>query len=582
MKILSKTSDNLKRSYNVLIDIEEVNRAVDNKLGEVAQRTKMDGFRPGKVPIDVIRRLRGETVKADALKSLVAETAQRILREENSPPSFGLTTSVVREDAEGVEFSMNFELIPSVELIDFSTIEIVKYIPEVTEKEIIEVFDELREHYKKWVEEPEDTLIEIGHKVFVDLAIKTKLKKHINETANDVNFVIGDAELIEDFWKPLLGAKVGDTKEFVVNYSADLADKVLAGKTIEYSASVKKVQKAVDYELDEEFAKAIGHDDMEKAREWAKQRAWVRYDYISKDLMKRDLLEKISEMFDFAIPGSMLDLEYSEVVRQIIEEAKKINKKITSVILRECRKIAEQRVRIGFVVAEVAKRENIVATRSEVSKTIQSIATMYPGREKAIWEMYSNGEAVGAIVGPILESKVVAFLFDRIKIREEICSVERLIELDEEPFDFFKDDEDQSNTSNDNAEQVKALDAPKSEQTETPETQPEVLETQTETSETQPEILEAQTETPETQPEILEAHKAHKSKQIETKAHKSEQAEAAPKAHKSKQTETSKTHQSEHVENDVSEVKKPRKKLPAEASSSEKAPKKTRRKKTEE
>ncbi|MDR3179599.1 MAG: trigger factor [Holosporaceae bacterium] len=542
MKILSKASDNLKRSYNVLIDIEAINQEVDVKLKEVAQKTKMDGFRPGKVPVDIIRRIHGVSVREDAVKKLVDDTSQMVLREENLPPAFGLTTKIIKNDENGVEFSMNFELIPQVELMDFSTIEIVKHVPQITDKEINEIFNELRGYYKKWIDEPLDASVEMGHKVFMDLAIKTKLKKHINELTNDINFIIGDAELIEDFWKPLVGAKVGDTKEFTVNYPANLSDKVLAGKIVEYSAYVKKVQKAVDYELDDEFAKSIGHDDMEKALEWAKQRASSRYDYMSKDIMKRDLLEKISEVFSFEVPIGMLNLEYSEVVRQITEEAKKIHKEMTPEILKECKKIAEQRVRIGFVVAEVAKKEKITATKNEITKAIRSIAMMYPGQEKAIWNMYSRGEAVGAVVGPILETKVVAFLFEKIKIREEECSVEKLIELDEEPFDFFKDEPPLEKLSHDNSEVEKL------EQVEP----------------TTPEISESEFE----------------AVAVETPEMPKSETEKSSKAHKSEATQTSKAHKSETQE--TPEAKKMGKKdHDQEASASEKAPKKTRKKKAD-
>ncbi|GHU14748.1 hypothetical protein FACS189449_11870 [Alphaproteobacteria bacterium] len=449
MKVLSRTSDNLKRCYNVLIDPEEVSNAVYGKLKQIAQKVKMHGFRPGKVPVDIIRRTYGASASVEAKKELVENMAKRVLSEEKLSFTFAAATNVVKDDENGIEFTLEFELAPAIELVDFSSIELVKRVPEITDKETNDVLNEILGHHKKWIDEPADKEVEIGNRVFVDLVTKTKIRKLKDDVASDFDFVVGDADLIEDFWKPLLGAKVSDVRELIVSYPPNALDKSLAGKTVEYSATIKKVQRATDYAVDDEFAKFLGHENIEETKEWAKSRAMAKYEYISRDLMKRDLLEKISEMFEFDVPTGMLDMEYSEVVRQLTEEARKINKKMTPEILQECRKIAEQRVRIGFVIAEVAKKEKIAVSRNEVADAVRNIAMMYPGHEKEVWDTYSKGEAVNAVVGPILELKVVNFLFDTAKTTEESCSVEKLIELDEEPFDFFKDDGPQKEITDD-------------------------------------------------------------------------------------------------------------------------------------
>ncbi|GHU21247.1 trigger factor [Alphaproteobacteria bacterium] len=441
MQVLSRTSDNLKRCYNVLIERKEVEDAVDDKLREIAKKVKMDGFRPGKVPIDIVRRLHGESAKTEAKKDLVPEMAKKVLRDEKVTLTFAATTDVVKEDDNGIEFTLRFELTPVVELKDFSTIELVKRVPEITDNEINEVLHDLLRDHKKWIDEPGETEIELGHKVFVNLVSKTKLKSSkTGNISDDIDFVVGDESIMEEFWKPMLGAKFSDVVEFSVAYPEHAHDKTYAGKTVDYSATINKVQKATEYLLDDEFADCLGHENIAETMVWAKARSLVKYERISKDLMKRDLLERISEMFDFEVPVGMLDLEYAEVVRQITAEATKIGKAMTPDVMVECRKIAEQRVRIGFVVAEVAKQENITVTRREVAEAIRNIAALFPGREEEIWDVYSKEEAVNTVVGPILESKVTDLLFEKAKITEELCPIDKLIELDEEPFDFFKDD----------------------------------------------------------------------------------------------------------------------------------------------
>ena len=439
MKILSRTSDGLKRCYVVLISPEEVEVAIIEKLKELAKKVRLDGFRPGKVPLDIVQRMHGDGVREESIKNLVTNTSKKIFKDENIKISFNFSTDISKQDDSGVEFSLKFEIIPEIELKDFSSIELVKHVAKVTEKETNEVFDEIRKNHKNWVEESPNTKADHGHKVVVDLLVKTKLKKQKDDSVKDLEIAIGDANVIEDFWKPMLGVKISDVKEFTVNYPPNMRDKALSGKTIEYVATVKKILKSEEHKLDDAFAKSLGYEDFKKLHAWAQSRAVAKYEQISKDVLKRDLLEKLSDIYTFEVPKNMLDVEISEVKRQISEEAAKIGKEMTEEIQNECMKIAERRVRLGFVIAEISKKEKISVSNAEVAKAIKSIAMMYPGREKMIWDMYSRGDAVNAIAGPMLESKVVEFLFGIIKTKEKHCSPKELVELDEEPFDFFKD-----------------------------------------------------------------------------------------------------------------------------------------------
>ncbi len=447
MKVLSRTADGLKRCYNVLIAPEEIEQVRINKLREVAKGVKMDGFRPGKVPVDVVRRLYGNRIDAEAKNSVIDDSAKKILADENLAISFGYATDIVKEDKDGIEFSLKFELIPSFELYDFSKIDITKHVAEVTEKDTLEILENIRKASTNWKEDAKAKKVTEGQKVVIDLNMLTKFKKHKEDKIENLDIVIGDESLVDDFWKHLVGAKIGETVEFDITYPHEFSDKNLAGKKIHYSALIKKIFKATEFKMDDEFAKAIGYENLEKAKTWAKDRAVARYDYISKDIMKRDLMDKITDMYDFEVPSNMIEAEQKEVVKQIKMEAVRLKKEFTPEIEKECREIAIKRVRLGFVVAEIAKREKIHVVKSEVNQAIRNIAAMYPGQEKSIFDMYRNHpEAAGAIVGPVLEGKVVNHLLDQLSPKEEKCSAAELIAIDEEPFDFFKDEADKKPT----------------------------------------------------------------------------------------------------------------------------------------
>lgn len=443
MKVLSRTSDGLKRCYNVLVTLEEVEQVKTGKLQEIAKKVKMDGFRPGKVPLDVVRRLYGESVTAESKQTAIDNTARKILSDEKLSISFNYVTDIVKEDKKGIEFEMKFELIPSFDLYDFSKIKLVKHTAEVSDEESMKILENIRQSAKNWKEDTKAKKVTKGQKIEIDLKMLSKVKKHKNEKIENLEIVVGDETLVDDFWKHLVGAKINDEVEFDINYPGNFSDHVLAGKKIHYSALIKKIFKAEEFKMDDEFAKTVGYEDLGKAKTWAKSRAVARYEYISKDIMKRDLLDKITEMYDFDVPSNMVDAEEREVVKQIKLEAERLKKEFTPEIEKECHEIAIKRVRLGFVVAEIAKREKIRVSRNEVVQAIRNIAAMYPGQEKSIFDMYYNHpEAASAIIGPVLESKVVDYLLDKISPKEEKCSIEELTAIDEEPFDFFKEDAD--------------------------------------------------------------------------------------------------------------------------------------------
>lgn len=462
MKVLSRTSDGLKRCYNVLITLEEVEQVKTGKLQEIAKKAKMDGFRPGKVPLDVVRRLYGESVTAESKQTAIDNTARKILSDEKLSISFNYVTDIVKEDEKGIEFEMKFELIPSFELYDFSKIELVKHTAEVSDEEVMKVLEDIRKSAKNWKEDAKTKKITEGQKVEIDLNMLSKIKKHKNEKIENLEIVVGDETLVDDFWKHFVGAKINDTVEFDINYPQNFSDQALAGKKIHYSALIKKIFKAEEFKMDDEFAKSIGYEDLEKAKTWAKSRVVARYDYISKDIMKRDLLDRITEMYDFDVPSNMIDAEEREVVKQIKVEAERLKKEFTPEIEKECHEIAIKRVRLGFVVAEIAKREKIRVTRNEVMQAIKNIAMMYPGQEKSIFDMYYNHpEAASAIIGPVLEGKVVDYLLSQINPKEEKCSIEELTAIDEEPFDFFKDDAGKKSTKKATAKKTEKSSAKK-------------------------------------------------------------------------------------------------------------------------
>lgn len=451
MQVLNRASEGLKRNYTVLISPEEIDETFVKKLKEKASKIRMDGFRPGKVPLDLIKRLHGEQIRRETVKDLIKEVSQKIIRDEGILISFDFQTSILKEHDKGIEYALNFEAIPTVDLKPVSDIKLTRYIAEIGDKELSEFFDNIRKNHKNWIDQPEDTIAEDGDEVSVSLSATIKVKKNEENISTDMKIVIGDPSIMPDFWQPLMGKKAGDVVDFSVTYSKAVENKKLAGKTVNYKAVVNKIAKSTEFELNDDFAKHLGYEDFSKLKEWALTKLREHYDEISQGVLKRTLLEKISDMYDFEVPENMFRIEHADVRKQLVAEAARLKKPMSEAVEQGCVSIATTRVRLGFIVAEISKKNKITVSSEEIAQGIRNLASLYPGHEQEIWNLYSRGAGVNAIVGPILEDKVVEYLLSNITIDEETCSTEKLKELDEETFDFFKDNSNSAGSESDKA-----------------------------------------------------------------------------------------------------------------------------------
>lgn len=442
MQIVNKTEDGLKKDYEIKLSIDEINVAINNKLAEVAKKVRLDGFRPGKAPIETVRRLYGVSARAEALNVLVRDAVYDVFKEERVPNTLNYKTSMISDDDNGLLFSMQFETLPEFELQDFSEITVSKYVVDVEESEVDKSLREIMELSTKWIED-ENKLVEKNDKISIDLSMFNSLQKRKDEHLNNLEVVVDEKSMmIDDFWKHLIGAKIGEEREFSITYPKTFKDKKLKGKSVPCKAKVLKIFKPAKHELDDAFAKTIGFEGLDAAKNWMKGAIAKKYENIAYDLMKRDLLDSVSALYDFPISDSMLAMEKVEVDQQIRAEAERIGKPFNKEVEDGCKDIAMRRVKLGFVISKVAKAKNISVTSKEFYEALREIVAMYRGKEREMWDYYSKNESARhAINVAVLESKVVDEILKTVKTAEIKCTVEELKEMDEEVFDFFKDDD---------------------------------------------------------------------------------------------------------------------------------------------
>ena len=440
MKILNRKDDGLKRTYNVLIQPESLEKAFDEELANTAQKIKISGFRPGKVPVEIVKRRYGDIVREEAQKNAIKSAAEDVIKQEAVILSFNYNTKVLKQEPDsGLEFELSFEIIPGIELKDMSDIEVTKYVVDLTEEQQLAPAERIRNLTPNWVPVDAGEVSKEDNLVYCDIVLEHRGKK-VHTFKNEPVLIEKGSEKAQDYASHFLGLKVGDTKEFVIDYPKDAHDRHLAGKKITHFITVKDIRKRAEMTLDD-LAKHLNMKDSNELKEWSKKIAQTDVDRRVNEVMKGDLLEKMTKYYDFQVPENMIRVEHQAVISQVAEEAQKLGKKMTPEIIAECKNIAIQRITLGFVVSEVARKNNIVVTQAEIARSISEIARNYPSNPQKVWDYYTQRENMSLIISPILEKKVTDFMLQNVvKVKEETCTLERLVEIDEEPFDFFKDD----------------------------------------------------------------------------------------------------------------------------------------------
>lgn len=438
MKILDKTNKGLSWCYSIFIATEDIKLAIKAKLEDIAKKVRLDGFRPGKVPLHMIERIYGPSVRSEAIKGLISSSVTDVFAQDKINVSFNYSTDVISEDDKGIKFELKFEALPEFEIKDFSDIHVNKYIVDIEEPDIDHFLENVRAGNKKWEEADTKEATE-GDKIVLDLVVDSKkMKKFKQLPMNDIEIIVGDLELINGISQNLVNAKVGESREFDITYPETFSDKTLAGKKVNYISHIKHIFSPKEYEMNDEFAVAIGKKDMTEAREWAKKVLQSKYEFMAKDFMRRELLDCMENMYDFDVPQNMLNLEQNEVYESVKKEFMHSGKEPPKTLEEDCQKIALRRVRLGFVVAEIAKRDKIYVTNEELNEAIRNIVFNYPGREREIFDRcIKDRSMLTAIKGPILENKVINHLFDLIKLDEVHCTSAKIQEMDEDLSDVF-------------------------------------------------------------------------------------------------------------------------------------------------
>ncbi|MGS0646359.1 trigger factor [Komagataeibacter melomenusus] len=442
MQVTETLSDGLKRGFTVTVPAAEIESKRTARLKEVGQSMKLPGFRPGKVPMSILQQRFGESVQGEVMEQVVSDATRTLLDERGLRPAMQPKVDLVSGSEPGskedLKFTVEFEILPEITIPDLSTLSLVRLKSEVNAETVDKALKEIASRQREFEKVEEDRPAADGDVVSVDFVGKVDGTAFEGGSADDVNVELGGAGFIPGFAEQIVGMKAGEEKVITVTFPADYGAEHLAGKEATFDIKVKELKRPVEAKIDDELAKKLGFEGLEQVCELITQQVTQEYDQLSRLRLKRELLDKLAEKTDFQAPPGMVDAEFSQIWARIEEDRKagrldeEDKDKDEDTLRADYRKIAERRVKLGLLLAEIGRVNNITVTQEEIVHAVRAEAARYPGQEQAVFEYFGkNPQAIDGLRGPIFENKVIDYIVELAKVEDKVVTPEELAEMPE-------------------------------------------------------------------------------------------------------------------------------------------------------
>jgi trigger factor len=445
MQVTETSAAGLKREYRVVVPATDLKAKVNERLDDLKGRVQLRGFRPGKVPVAHLKRLYGKSAMAEVIEAAVREANSKIITDHGFKlaiePKVVLPTGegAVNELIEGksdLDYTVEMEIVPSITLADFKTTKLTRLTAEVGAEEVDKALQAIADQNRPFATKAEGAAN--GDRVTIGFEGSLEGKPFEGGTGEDVPLIIGAGQFIPGFEEHLMGLKAGDSKTFDIKFPEDYRATALAGKDATFAVTVKAVEAPGSVALDDEFAKTLGLESLAKLKDAIKERIAREHTVTSRQKLKRALLDQLDERHKFEPPPSLVEQEFNNVWSQIEGDLKQQNRTFADEgtteekAREEYRGIAERRVRLGLVIAEIGEKNNIKVTDEQLRAAVMDQVRQFPGQERQIWEYYQkNPNALAALRAPLFEDKVVDFLVELAEVTEKPVSREELFKDDD-------------------------------------------------------------------------------------------------------------------------------------------------------
>ncbi len=448
MQVTETVSEGLKREFKVVVPASELDAKVNERLDEMKDRVRIDGFRPGKVPVSHLKRVYGRSAMAEVIEATVRDTNNKIVSEHGFKLA-GEPKVTLPEEANAIEqviagkrdldYTMAVEIVPPIELTDFKAIKLTRLTSDVVDSEVDEALARIAEQNKPFTPRPEGEKAADGDRVIISFAGTIDGEPFEGGSADDSTVLIGSNSFIPGFEEQLTGITTGETRTLKVKFPEHYHAEHLAGKDAEFTVTAKSIETPGAVAVDEEFAKSLGLESLAKLRDAVKDRLAQEHAAMSRQKLKRELLDELDKRHKFEPPPSLAEEEFERVWKSVLQELENEKKTFADEntteekAKEEYRTIADRRVRLGLVLAEIGEKNNISVPEEELSRAVMDQARQFPGREQQVWDYYrQHPEAVAGLRAPLYEEKVVDFVLELAEVTEKKVPREELYKQDED------------------------------------------------------------------------------------------------------------------------------------------------------
>jgi trigger factor len=433
MQVTETLSDGLKRGYSITVSAAEIAAKVDEKLKEAQPQVEMKGFRKGKVPLPLLKKQFGPRIMGEVMQEAVDGAMADHFEQTGDRPAMQPDVKMTNEnwkEGDDVQVAMSYEKLPEIPEVDLSDIALEKLVVEPGDDAVNEALESLAESAQVFEDKPDGEKAEDGDQVVIDFVGKIDGEPFDGGAAEDYPLVLGSDSFIPGFESGLLGVTAGEAKDVTVNFPEEYGAEHLAGKEAVFSCTVKAVKKPAKAAVDDELAKRYGADDLDALKTQIVDRLKAEYGGAARAVMKRALLDALDAKVSFELPPSLVDAEAGQIAHQLWhEENPEVEGHDHPEIepTEEHRSLAERRVRLGLLLAELGQKAEIQVTDSELTQAIMNQARQYPGQERQFFEfVQQNAQMRQQLRAPIFEDKVVDYVFELAQVTEKAVSKEDL------------------------------------------------------------------------------------------------------------------------------------------------------------
>ena len=446
MQVTETLNEGLKREIRVVVPAGDMETRLMDKLTDAKDRVRLNGFRPGKVPVRHLRQIYGKSFMAEVVNELLTGSTRDVLNDRGEKAAMQPEINMTEDEAEAekvlagqadFEFSLAYEIVPAIELKDAGAIKVTRQVVDVTEKEVAEQMLRVAESARPY--EPKKGKAETGDRVTMNFAGRIDGEPFEGGAGEDQTLVLGSGQFIPGFEDRLVGTEAGEEVQVKITFPEDYGAAHLAGKEAVFDVTVSEVAGPGRLEVDDEVAKQLGIESADRLREIVRGQIESQYGAVTRQKVKRQILDALDEAYRFEAPSKLVEAEFNniwaQVERDLEREGKTFEDENTTreEAREEYRRLAERRVRLGLVLSEIGEKAEVRVSDEELQRALMEAARQHPGQEKQIYDHYrDNPEAMANFRAPLFEEKVVDHLLGEVDVTDRKVSREELLAEDEE------------------------------------------------------------------------------------------------------------------------------------------------------